>query len=112
MIMSGGLKPITDGPIMVSLRTGQALCCHGVKSAPFQTVKLFDLNQAAEFIQDDILPVARIHVSAVDGTAIWEVVVGLYDWLNAVEESGLHRWLRESGALDGERVLVKSDNVS
>lgn len=78
----------------------------------FTTVKLFDLGQAPEFIQDAIRPIARVHVSTVDGTAIWEVTVGAYDWQDAAEEWGLHKWLRESGAVDGEMVLVKTDDLS
>jgi hypothetical protein len=78
----------------------------------FTTVKLFDLGQAPEFIQDAIRPIARVHVSTVDGTAIWEVTVGAYDWQDAAEEWGLHNWLRESGAVDGEMVLVKTDDLS
>ncbi len=78
----------------------------------FKIVKLFDLGQAPEFIQDAIRPIARVHVSSVDGTAIWQVTVGTYDWRDAAEEWGLHGWLRESGAADGELVLVQSDDLS
>ncbi len=78
----------------------------------FKTVKLFDLGQAPESVQDAIGPIARVHVSTIDGTAIWEVTVGAYDWQDAAEEWSLHTWLRESGAGDGEMVLVKSDDLS
>jgi hypothetical protein len=78
----------------------------------FTTVKLFDLSQAPAFIQDAIRPIARVHVGTVDATAIWEVTVGAYDWQDAAEEWSLHGWLRESGAVDGEMVLVKSDDLS
>ena len=77
----------------------------------YRDVKFFDLGDAPEFVRDTIRPVAVAHVSAVDATAIWEVTVGSYDWQNAVEEWALHRWLRDGGAVDGERVLVKFDNA-
>ena len=77
----------------------------------FKVVKLFDLGQAPDFIQDAIRPIARVHVSSVDGTAIWEVTVGTYDWQDAAEEWGLHGWLRENGAADGEIALVRSDDL-
>jgi hypothetical protein len=75
----------------------------------YRDVKLFDLGQAPDYIRDAIRPVALAHVSVVDATAIWEVTVGSYDWRDAAEEWALHRWLRESGAKDGELVLVKLD---
>jgi hypothetical protein len=78
----------------------------------YKTVKLFDLGQAPDFIQDAIRPVARLHVSSVEGIAIWEVTVGTYDWQDAAEEWGLHDWLRQSGAAEGEIVLVRSDDLS
>jgi hypothetical protein len=78
----------------------------------FKLVKMFDLGQAPDFIQDAIRPIARVHVSSVEGTAIWEVTVGTYDWQDAAEEWGLHDWLRESGAANGEMVLVRSDDLS
>ena len=78
----------------------------------YKTVKLFDLGQAPDFIQEAIRPIARVHVSSVEGTAIWEVTVGTYDWQDAAEEWALHRWLRESGAAEGEIVLVRSDELS
>nr|WP_294502254.1 hypothetical protein [uncultured Rhodopila sp.] len=78
----------------------------------YKVVKLFDLGQAPDFIQDAIRPIARVHVSSVEGTAIWEVTVGTYDWQDAAEEWALHRWLRESGAADGEIVLLRSDDLS
>ena len=78
----------------------------------YKIVKLFDLGQAPDFIQDAIRPIARVHVSSVEGTAIWEVTVGTYDWQDAAEEWALHRWLRESGAADGEIVLLRSDDLS
>jgi hypothetical protein len=77
----------------------------------FKIVKLFDLDQAPDIIQDAIRPIARVHVSAVDGTAIWEVTVGAYEWQDAAQEWGLHDWLRESGAGDGEIVLVRSGDL-
>ncbi len=78
----------------------------------YKIVKLFDLGQAPDFIQDAIRPIARVHVSCVEGTAIWEVTVGTYDWQDAAEEWGLHGWLRESGAADGEIVLLRADDLS
>jgi hypothetical protein len=51
----------------------------------FSTVKLFDLGQAPEIVQNAIHPIARVHVSTVDGTAIWEVTVGAYDWQDAAD---------------------------
>ncbi len=73
----------------------------------YKNVKLFDLGEAPAFIRDAISPIARVHVSTVDACAIWEVTVGAYDWQDAAEEWSLHRWMRESGAVDGEQVLVK-----
>ncbi len=73
----------------------------------YTTVKLFDLDDAPEAIRDAIRPVASAHVSTVDDSAIWEVTVGTYDWRDAAEEWGLHRWLREAGAAEAETVLVK-----
>ncbi len=75
----------------------------------YREVKLFDLGDAPESVRDAIRPVALSHVSAVDEAAIWEVTIGSYDWQDAGEEWALHRWLRESGAADGELVLVKLD---
>ena len=75
----------------------------------YREVKLFDLGEAPDYIRDAIRPIALTHVSAVDATSIWEVTVGSYDWQDAAEEWALHRWLRESGATDGELVLVKLD---
>ena len=43
----------------------------------FRTVKLFDLGLAPAFIQDAIRPIAFVHLSKIDGCAIWEVTVGL-----------------------------------
>jgi hypothetical protein len=79
--------------------------------AIFQTVKLFDLERAPAFIQDAIRPIAAVHVSSVDGDAIWEVTVGTYEWQDATEEWALHRWLRESGAAEGEMVLLRCDDL-
>jgi hypothetical protein len=67
----------------------------------FRTVKLFDLGLAPAFIQNAIRPIAFVHLSKMDGCAIWEVTVGSYDWQDAAEEWALHRWLRENGALEG-----------
>jgi hypothetical protein len=78
----------------------------------YKIVKLFDLGQAPDFIQDAIRPIARVHVISVEGSAIWEVTVGTYDWQDAAEEWALHRWLRDSGAADGEIVLLRSDDLS
>ncbi len=77
----------------------------------FRTVKLFDLGQAPTVIQDAIRPIARVHISTVDGCAIWGVTVGLYEWQDAAEEWALHRWLRESGAGAGESVLLQCDDI-
>ncbi len=78
--------------------------------AAFRTVKLFDLGLAPDYIQDAIRPIAVVHVSKVDGVAIWEVTVGTYDWQDATEEWALHRWLQESGAAAGESVLLRCDD--
>ena len=78
----------------------------------YREVKLFDLGQAPAHIREAILPIAIVHVSTVDACAIWEVTVGTYDWQDAAEEWALHRWLRESGAVDGEMVLVRMDAPS
>lgn len=78
--------------------------------AAFNLVKLFDLAEAPETITDAIRPTALAHVSSVDAVAIWEVTVGTYDWRDAAEEWALHRWLRESGAIDGETVLIKLED--
>jgi hypothetical protein len=78
----------------------------------FRTVKLFDLGLAPAFIQDAIRPIAVVHLSKVDGCAIWEVTVGSYDWQDAAEEWALHRWLRENGAAEGENVLLQSDDLT
>lgn len=77
--------------------------------ASFRTVKLFDLADAPAHVREAIRPIALAHVSAVDGDAIWEVTVGTYDWQDAAEEWALHRWMRETGAADGEAVLVKME---
>lgn len=76
----------------------------------FRTVKLFDLGQAPAYIQDAIRPIALVHVSRVDGCAIWEVKVGSYEWQNATEEWAMHRWLRDNGAAEGETVLLEYDD--
>jgi hypothetical protein len=73
----------------------------------YRNVKLFDLANAPEFVREAIRPVALAHVSAVDATAIWEVIVGTYDWQDAAEEWGLHQWLRDNGAAETELVLVR-----
>jgi hypothetical protein len=80
--------------------------------AAFRTVKLFDLGLAPAFIQDAIRPIAVVHLSKVDGCAIWEVTVGSYDWQDAAEEWALHRWLRENGAAEGENVLLQADDLT
>jgi hypothetical protein len=76
----------------------------------YREVKFFDLGDAPEFIRDAIRPVALMHISTVDATSIWEITVGTYDWQDAAEEWALHRWLRESGATEGEFVLVKLES--
>jgi hypothetical protein len=76
----------------------------------YREVKLFDLADASEMVRDAIRPIALVHASEVDATAIWEVTVGSYDWQDAAEEWALHRWLREGGAVDGELVLVKLES--
>ena len=75
----------------------------------YRDVKLFDLIEAPDFIRDAIRPIALVHVSMVDATAIWEITVGSYDWQDAAEEWALHRWLGENGAAEGELVVVKLD---
>jgi len=79
------------------------------RGTAWRLVKLFDLGQAPTQIQDAIRPVALTHVSQTDGSAIWEVTVGTYDWRDAPEEWSLHHWLRDNGAKDGEVVLVQAD---
>jgi hypothetical protein len=78
----------------------------------FRIVKLFDLGLAPAFIQDAIRPIALVHLSKMDGCAIWDVTVGAYDWQDAAEEWALHRWLRESGAAEGENVLLQADDLA
>ncbi len=80
--------------------------------SPFRNVKLFDLGLAPDDIQESIRPIAMAHVSQIDGCAIWEVTVGLYDWQDAEEEWALHRWLRDSGAAEGEHVLLQLDDLT
>ena len=75
----------------------------------YREVKLFDLSDAPDFVRDPILPMALAHASPVEATSIWEVTIGSYDWQDAAEEWALHRWLRESGGVEGEHVLVKMD---
>ncbi len=81
-------------------------------AAAFRNVKLFDLGLAPAHIQDAIRPIAFVHLSKVDGCAIWEVTVGSYDWQDAAEEWALHRWLRENGAAEGESVLLQADDLT
>jgi hypothetical protein len=83
-----------------------------VRKPVFRTVKLFDLGLAPAFIQDAIRPIAVVHLSKVEGCAIWEVTVGTYDWQDAAEEWALHRWLRENGAAEGENVLLQLDDLT
>ena len=78
----------------------------------FRTVKLFDLGLAPAFIQDAIRPFALVHMSKMDACAIWEVTVGTYDWQDAAEEWALHGWLRDSGADEGETVLLQADDLT
>lgn len=77
----------------------------------YRQVKLFDLADAPDYIREAIRPIALAHASTVEATAIWEVTVGSYDWQDAAAEWALHRWLGESGAAAGERVLVKLDKA-
>jgi hypothetical protein len=81
------------------------------ETSVFRTVKLFDLGQAPADVQDAIRPIAAVHVSKVDGTAIWQVTVGRYEWQDAAEEWALHRWLRDSGSAEGETVLLQYDDL-
>jgi len=69
-------------------------------------------NGAKDHVQETIRPIAFAHVSTVDASAIWEVIVGSYDWRNAAEEWALHDWIRENGATDGETVLVRMEGSS
>jgi len=78
----------------------------------YKVVKLFDLVRAPDHVQEAIRPIAFAHVSTVDASAIWEVIVGSYDWRNAAEEWALHDWIRENGATDGETVLVRMEGSS
>ena len=80
--------------------------------AAYKVVKLFDLVGAPDHVQEAIRPIAFAHVSTVDAIAIWEVIVGSYDWRNAAEEWALHDWIRENGATDGETVLVRMEGSS
>ncbi len=95
---------------MAGSQGGVAAPGAGLAGAVFRTVKLFDLGQAPAYIQDAIRPIAIVHVSRVDGSAIWEVTVGSYEWQDAAEEWALHRWLHQSGAAEGETVLLQSDD--
>jgi hypothetical protein len=80
--------------------------------AAYKVVKLFDLVGAPDHVQEAIRPIAFAHVSTVDASAIWEVIVGSYDWRNAAEEWALHDWIRENGAINGETVLVRMEGSS
>ena len=82
-----------------------------IDPVPFRVVKLFDVGQAPAFIQDAVRPIALVHANRTDGSAIWEVTVGTYDWQDAAEEWGLHRWLLENGAEEKETVLLRYDNI-
>jgi hypothetical protein len=103
---------ITHGLVMASSPAGADTRTSDVTQPVFRTVKLFDLGLAPAFIQDAIRPIALVHLSKVDGCAIWEVAVGSYDWQDAAEEWALHRWLREHGAAEGESVLLQSDDLT
>lgn len=105
MDTTGGLA-MASSPAEIDTRRSD------VTKTVFRTVKLFDLGLSPAFIQDAIRPIAVVHLSKVDGCAIWEVTVGSYDWQDAVEEWALHRWLRENGAAEGENVLLQSDNLA
>jgi hypothetical protein len=102
----------TRGLDMASSPGGVDMSSANVAQPVFRTVKLFDLGLAPAFIQDAIRPIAVIHLSKVDGCAIWEVTVGSYDWQDAAEEWALHRWLRENGAAEGENVLLQLDDLT
>jgi hypothetical protein len=95
---------------MAGSQSGVAAPGVGLAGSAFRTVKLFDLGQAPAYIQDAIRPIAIVHVSRVDGSAIWEVTVGSYEWQDAAEEWALHRWLHQSGAAEGETILLQSDD--
>lgn len=73
----------------------------------YRNVKLFDLGDAPDYIREPVRPIALVHSSTVDATAMWEVTVGSYDWQDSAKEWDFHRWLRENGAVDGETVVVK-----
>ena len=100
----------TRGLARASSSGGDDTRSANVTKPVFRTVKLFDLGLAPAFIQDAIRPIALVHLSKVDGCAIWQVTVGSYDWQDAAEEWALHRWLRENGATEGENVLLQSDD--
>jgi hypothetical protein len=102
----------TRGLAMASSLGGGDKGSAEVRKPVFRTVKLFDLGLAPAFIQDAIRPIAVVHLSKVEGCAIWEVTVGTYDWQDAAEEWALHRWLRENGAAEGENVLLQSDDLT
>ena len=100
------------GLVMASSPGGADTRSANVARPVFRTVKLFDLGLAPAFIQDAIRPIAVVHLSKVDGCAIWEVTVGSYDWQDAAEEWALHRWLRQNGAAEGENVLLQLDDLA
>jgi hypothetical protein len=102
----------TSGLAMASSAGGIDMPSANVAQPVFRTVKLFDLGLAPAFIQNAIRPIAVVHLSKVDGCAIWEVTVGSYDWQDAAEEWALHRWLRENGAAEGENVLLQLDDLA
>ena len=77
----------------------------------YRQVKLFDLADAPDYVREPVRPMALVHASTADASAMWEVTVGSYDWQNAAEEWDLHRWLRENGASDGETVVLKLDQA-
>ena len=83
----------------------------GKRVTIYRQVELFDLADASDYIREPVRSVALVHASTVDASAMWEVTVGIYDWLNAAEEWDLHRWLRENGATNGETVVLKLDQA-
>ena len=66
----------------------------------YREVKFFDLDTAPDYIRDSIRPIALAHVSAVDGTAIWEITVGTHDWQGTGEEGSLNQGRARIGAKD------------
>jgi hypothetical protein len=66
----------------------------------YPEIKHFGLANAPVFIRD---------ASGIDATPIWAAFVGTDGCQDTADAWAVHRWLREGGAVDGERVLASLD---